>query len=226
MHRKPTTTSSTTGQVSNHHNRNKKLKPKSLDRRSKSWKYEIMERDEPIWQRGGEREREIAQLNAVWKTIGDRAQSDAVKILPHLGCLYHGVFILGGFIASVHHLRCRWEWSVDEMRGRRREAREKEEKKNEGNRNLSNSNIKGFGNWYDHSQQTSPTKSKYLPLCHWNSVFNFWKHQFAVFSFHHSHSKFLSLSDENNIRKSSQTTKFVWVPRFLITQLWVLSDMI
>ena len=118
------------------------------------------------------------------------------------------------------------EWSVDEMRGRRREGREKEEKKNEGNINLSNSNIKGFGNWYDYSQQTSPTKSQYLPLCHWNSVFNFWKHQFAVFSFHHSHSKFLSLSDENNIRKSSQTTKFVWVPRFLITQLWVLSNMI
>ena len=87
MHRKPTTTSSTIAQVSNHHNRNKKPKPKSLDRRPKSWKYEIMERDESIWQRGGEREREIAQLDAVWKTIGDRAQFDAVKILPHLGCL-------------------------------------------------------------------------------------------------------------------------------------------
>ena len=29
----------------------------------------------------------------------------------------------------------------------------------------------------------------------------------------------LSLSDENKIRKSSQTLKIVWVPRFLITQL-------
>ena len=45
------------------------------------------------------------------------------------------------------------------------------------------------------------------------------------FHFHHSHSKFLSLSDENNIWKSSQTKKkkIVWVPRFLITQLWVLD---
>ena len=43
----------------------KKPKPKSLDRRPKSRKYEIMKRDEPIWQKGGEREREIARLDVV-----------------------------------------------------------------------------------------------------------------------------------------------------------------
>ena len=73
-------TSSTTAQASNHHNHNKKLKPKSLDRRPKSRKYEIKKRDEPIWQRGGEREREIAQLDAVWKTSGDKAQSDNYSV--------------------------------------------------------------------------------------------------------------------------------------------------
>ena len=73
-------TSSTTAQASNHHNHNKKIKPKSLDWRPKSRKYEIKKRDEPIWQRGGEREREIAQLDAVWKIAGDRAQSDNYSV--------------------------------------------------------------------------------------------------------------------------------------------------
>ena len=64
---------------------------------------------------------------------------------------------------------------------------------------------------------------KNLQSCHWVMYLRNWKHQFGVFGFHHSHSKFLSLSDENKIRKSSQTKKIVWVPCFLITQLWVLD---
>ena len=69
-----------------------------------------------------------------------------------------------------------------------------------------------------------PTESENLPLCHWVMYLRNWKHQFGVFSFHHSHSKYLSWSDENKIRKSSQTKKIMWVSCFFITKLWVSSD--
>ena len=36
--------------------------------------------------------------------------------------------------------------------------------------------------------------------------------------------KFWVLSDEKKIRKSIQTKKIMWIPRFFITELWVSSD--
>ena len=74
------------------------------------------------------------------------------------------------------------------------------------------------------STHMGPTEVKNLQSCHWVMYLRNWKHQFGVSGFHHSHSKILSLSDENKIRKSIQTKKIMWVPRFFIIELWVSSD--
>ena len=73
---------------------------------------------------------------------------------------------------------------------------------------VSNSNINFSSNWCDNTLSMGPTKSLYLPSCHWTLDLNFWKLLIFVFSFHHSNSNFWVLSDGNITQKTSQTTFF------------------
>ena len=93
---------------------------------------------------------------------------------------------------------------------------------------VSNSNINFSSNWCDNTLSMGPTKSLYLPSCHWTLDLNFWKLLFSVFSFHHLNSNFWVLSDvlsDGNItQKTSQTTCFLWDPWVSDYELWKLSD--
>ena len=69
---------------------------------------------------------------------------------------------------------------------------------------VGNSNINFSSNWCDNTLPMGPTKSLYLPSCHWTLDLNFWKLLISVFSFHHSKNK------SNNLFSVRPTSFGLW----------------
>ena len=151
--------------------------------------------------------------------------------MPRLFVFNHRVFISSGFTTSFYHLKCCWEWSVDEMRGRRREGREKEGFWNIWGRKM---------NWIE-AFPTIISKALEIDLTihckrvlqshniyHYATETQFSTFENTNFLFLVSITltqNFWVLSDGNNIRKSSQTQIFfLWVPRNLDDGWRKLSD--
>ena len=71
--------------------------------------------------------------------------------------------------------------------------------------------------WCDNTLVKGPQRHLIYHICHWVSVFNFWKHQNPVFIFHHPHPKFWvfeswkqSSKTKPNSLSSVGTTRFGW----------------